>query len=77
MSLIYKILKGQNNKVNSIWCDENSGLNNGKLYISTNNRFMIINLNTQTLEDHYTTTIPGRSEDVLGSSDIVDITIAR
>lgn len=71
------ILKGTSNNFNSIWCDDNTSLTAGKLYISTNDSITIVNLNTNNIEDYYTTSVAGRSEDVLKSNDIIDITIAR
>lgn len=74
---VYNILKGTSNNFNSIWCDDNSGLTEGKLYISTNDSVMVVNLTSNNVEDYYTTSVAGRSEDTLKSNDIIDITIAR
>ena len=74
---VYNTLKGVSNNFNSIWCDSNSGLDKGKFYISTNDSVMVVNLTSNSVEDYYTNSVAGRSEDTLKSDDIIDITIAR
>jgi hypothetical protein len=59
----------------SIWADPISGLNNGKVYISTSDSFNIVNLETNIVEDYYTEIHAGKAGETLQGNDIVDINV--
>ena len=72
------ILKGDSNVFNSIWCDTNTSLNNGTIYISTGKDLTIIQVNDGQayIKDYYTKTIAGSSAETLEEETSVDITIS-
>ena len=72
----YSVLYGSTNNFNSIWCDPDSSLSNGKFYTSTNDAISIVNLTSNKVEDFYTTTNGGQAKEPLISDDIVDINIS-
>ena len=74
---IFTIFKGTSNFFNAIWADPKASLNSGKFYAGRQNDLSIINNNNRqvTLEDYYSKTSRGRSEDSLNSEDIIDINV--
>lgn len=72
------ILKGDSNIFNSIWCDNNTSINNGTIYLSTGKDLTIIQIsNGQAyIKDYYTKTIAGSSAETLDEETSVDITVS-
>lgn len=71
-------LKGDSNIFNSIWCDSNSSINEGTIYISTGKDLTIIQINNGQayIKDYYTKTLAGSSAETLREETAVDITVA-
>ena len=71
------LLKGDSNVFNSIWCDNNSSINNGTIYISTGKDLTIIQINNGQayIKDYYTKTLAGSSAETLKEETAVDITV--
>ena len=76
-SKIFNILKGQNNIFNSIWCDPNTSISSGRIYIGSEKDLTIIKLeNGQArVEDYFSKIVVGSTNETLEKEDIVDITI--
>ena len=72
---IYNILKGSNNNFLAIWADFDAGLENGKMYVSSDSAFSVVNLSSQSVDDYYTTTHIGRANEALEHEDIVDLNV--
>ena len=72
------LLKGSSNNFNSIWCDNNSSINNGTIYISTGKDLTIIQINNGQayIKDYYTKTLAGSSAETLKEETAIDITVA-
>jgi hypothetical protein len=74
---IYQVLFGSSNNFNSLWVDEKSSLQNNRLYIGRPNDLTIIKTkdNQVVIEDYYSKTVPGRTEETLIADDSVDINV--
>lgn len=58
----------------SVWADATAGTDTGKVYIASQDHLYVIDLNTHTLYDWYSTTRAGRAEETL-NNDIIDINV--
>ncbi len=74
---IYNILLN-NNTLTSVWADPTASLNNGKFYIGNKESLTIINHNSSQafIEDYFSKTIKGSTNETLNSEDVVDINVA-
>jgi hypothetical protein len=72
---IYRILKSLSNDFVAIWADSDASLTNGKMYVSSEASFSVVNLETSIVEDYYTETRAGEAGEVLQGDDIVDINV--
>ena len=74
---VYKILRGYNNKFNSIWADNNSSLKNNCIYIGRKEDLTIVKTkNSQVfIDDYYSKTSAGGTNEKLKSDDVVDINV--
>ena len=65
------------NNFNSIWCDPKASLTNGRFYISSEKDLTIINVNNNQvrIEDYFSKTVLGSTNETLEKEDIADITI--
>ena len=75
-AVVFYVLKGNN--FNSIWCDPKASLTNGRFYISSEKDLTIINVNNNQvrIEDYFSKTILGSTNETLEKEDIADITIS-
>lgn len=69
----FSVLKGTSNNFVAIWADPTTELNSGKLYVGSQDTFMVVKDNV--IDDWYTETRAGRGGEVLESDDVVDINI--
>ncbi len=69
------ILAGTSNNFVAIWADATANLTNGKMYVSAQDAFSVVDLGDIALEDYYTETHAGRGGESLESNDIVDINV--
>jgi len=74
----YFILKSPNNNFTAIWCDPKASLKNGRFYIANEKDLTIINNKNghPYVEDYYSKTIKGATEEVLTNENIVDIGVS-
>jgi len=70
----YRLLKGTSNNFTAIWADPRASISSGKMYVSSEDVFSIINLTTNIVHDYYTTTYSGLRGETL-TSGIVDLYI--
>ncbi|MBV5347152.1 hypothetical protein JZU46_02900 [bacterium] len=77
-AVVLNILKSPTNNFNSIWCDANASLTNGRFYISHEKDLTIVNnKNGQVyVENFVSKTVLGSTNETLINEDIVDITVA-
>ena len=71
------ILRSSSNVFNSIWCEPNASLYKGRFYLTHAEDFTIVSHSEGRayMEDYYSTTISGRSEQTLKSNDITDLNL--
>ena len=74
---IFELLKGTSNSFYSVWADETASLTNGRFYIGRTNDLTIIkNTNSQVIiEDYYSTTEKGKTNETLSYTDVIDINV--
>lgn len=75
MAATYYYLFKDTPNFTSVWADVTSSEDTGKVYVASADHLYIIDLNTHTLYDWYSTTRAGKAEETLNSNDIVDINI--
>jgi hypothetical protein len=71
----YKLLKGFSNNFTAIWADPRASMISGKMYVSSEDVFSVINITTNTVYDYYTTTHSGLRGEALTSSGVIDLYI--
>ena len=70
------ILEGSSNNFIAIWADLDTGLNSGKMFVSskgTGAAFNIINIGTNKVVDYYALNHKGSTGQYLEADDVVDI----
>ena len=72
---VYNIIKSSDNNFVGVWADSNALSSFGKMYVSNSDSFSIVNLGSNKLDDYYTQTHKGRSNETLSSAGVVDINV--
>lgn len=70
----YFILKGSNN-FNSVAVSRTASLNAGCVYTTASGNLNVLQLSDNTLNDHYSLNVLGRTSEFLKCDDTVDITV--
>lgn len=73
---VYNILKGSSNNFTSVWADVTAGVNNGKFYVASSAAFSVVDSSVPSIYDFYTQTYPGRANEVLDNTNIIDINVS-
>jgi len=77
-TFIYRVLIGSSNIFTGIWADSNAGRNSGKMYAISwgpGVGLSVLNLETKSLYDRYTTSYGGRAEETLTNDDTRDLNV--
>lgn len=76
-SKVFFVLRSKSNSFNSIWCDANASLTNGRFYVGSEKDLTIVsNRNSQAyIENFVSKTVLGSTNEVLAHEGIVDITV--
>lgn len=72
---IFNILGGTINSFVAVWADPTASLTNGKIYVSSQSAFSVINMVDNTLYDYYTTSHKGRGNETLESDTVIDLNV--
>ena len=72
---LYYIIKSLSDRFVAIWADADASIDSGKMYVSTEASFNVVNLQLNSIEDYYTESHMGAAGEALQSNDIVDINI--
>jgi len=72
----YLNIHNSNNLI-GVWCDPNTTINEGKVYISTKDKLCIIDLTTKQIATDYTINGIRVDKETLTSDDIQDINVTN
>jgi hypothetical protein len=77
VSNITRILFGSNNNFNSIWADPTASLTNGRFYVGRPEDLHTLSRNGEqvSVENYFSKTVAGSTNDTLDSDDSVDINV--
>ena len=74
---VFYILLGETNNITSVWTTCGANFDSGIMYIGSDNSLNIINLESKSCIDYYTTTHSGIAREVLDDFNITDINVVN